>query len=142
MMMTPPLLPTINATLNFTAGVLAWLGWRAIKRGDKIKHPYFMIAALIVSGLFLCCYIYYHYTKGGMTRYQGQGIMRFLYFSILITHTPLAMLVLPVSLTAVYYAVRQDFVHHVRITKWFFPVWLYVSVTGVLIYVMLYLLPQ
>jgi len=132
-------LPTLNACLNATAGILLFLGWRAIKRGDKETHKKFMIAALISSTLFLISYVSYHaMMEGVVTRYQGVGIIRFIYFTILLTHTPLAVLIVPFCIAAVYHAYAKNFVAHVKITKWLFPAWMYVSVTGVLIYVMLY----
>jgi len=97
-----------------------------------------MGAALVASFLFLFFYLAYHLSGAGLTHYRGEGIARIIYFAILLTHTPLAVLIVPFSLTAVYHAVRKNYVSHVRITRWLLPVWLYVSVTGVLIYVMLY----
>lgn len=131
-------LPTINACLNLTAGILLFLGWLAIRNKKSAVHKKFMIAALIASFLFLVSYLTCHLTVAGVTRYQGQGIMRFIYFAILLTHTPLAVLIVPFALAAVYFAFRGNFNRHVRITRWLLPVWMYVSVTGVLIYLMLY----
>lgn len=140
--MTLPLLPTINATLNGCAAVLLFLGWRAIKAGKRDTHRKIMMAALTASALFLVCYLYYHFTSRGITRYQGTGVMRYLYFTILLTHTPLAGLMTPFILAAVAFAMKGNFEAHKRITRWLWPVWMYVSVTGVVIYVILYLLPQ
>lgn len=140
--MSLPLLPTINASLNGVAAVLLFLGWRAIKTGNRERHKKIMIAALVASATFLVCYLYYHYTAVGLTRYQGQGAMRAIYFAILLSHTPLAALMTPFILAAVYFALRGKFDTHTRITRWVWPVWMYVSVTGVLIYIMLYILPQ
>lgn len=131
-------LPLLNASLNGLAGVFLTLGWRAIKRGDQKIHQKFMMAALCSSALFLCSYITYHALIHGVTKYQGQGILRPIYFLILGTHTPLAIIIVPFSLIAVRHALRNDFVKHTRITRWLLPVWMYVSVTGVLIYLMLY----
>ncbi|MCC6797985.1 MAG: DUF420 domain-containing protein [Candidatus Hydrogenedentes bacterium] len=136
-----PLLPTINAVLNGSAAVLLFLGWRAIKSGRRDTHRNIMIAALTVSALFLACYLYYHYQVGSV-RYQGQGIARTLYFAILLTHTPLAGLMTPFILASVWFAYKQRFDIHTKLTKWVWPVWMYVSVTGVIIYLMLYILPQ
>ena len=135
----PHILPTINACLNATAAIFLILGWKAIKQKKEVPHKNFMSAALGASILFLCFYLAYHLSGAGLTRYQGKGISRIIYFSILLTHTPLAIVIVPFSLMAVYHAVRKDFDSHTRITRWLFPVWVYVSVTGVLIYVMLYL---
>jgi len=99
-----------------------------------------MMAALIASALFLCSYITYHYLiPGAVTRYQGVGFWRVIYFMILLTHTPLATIIVPFCIMAVIHAVRGNFSAHVKITRWLLPTWMYVSVTGVLIYVMLYL---
>ncbi|MDZ4857799.1 MAG: DUF420 domain-containing protein [Candidatus Hydrogenedentes bacterium] len=136
-----PLLPTVNATLNGIAAMLLFLGWRAIKSGKRDTHRNFMVAALACSTLFLACYLYYHYNVGSV-RYQGQGPARYLYFAILITHTPLAALMTPFIIAATWFALKADFVKHTRITKILWPVWMYVSITGVVIYLMLYILPQ
>jgi len=133
--------PTLNACLNFMAGVFLIIGWRAIKAGNSQLHKKMMLAAFTASVLFLCSYVTYHLMFSGITKYQGKGIGRIIYFSILLTHTPLATLIVPFCLLAVYYGLKQDFQKHVRITKWLWPVWIYVSVTGVLIYFMLYLIP-
>lgn len=131
-------LPALNACLNFTAGVLLFWGWRAIRNKKTAAHKRFMIAALAASFLFLVFYLTYHLTTVGVTRYHGQGVMRVVYFFILLTHTPLAVIIVPFCLRAVYFAMRGDFARHVRITKWLLPVWMYVSVSGILIYLMLY----
>lgn len=131
-------LPTINACLNLTAGVFVFLGWRAIRNRKSAAHKQFMIAALAASLFFLICYLTYHLSGAGITRYQGQGIIRLVYFAILLTHTPLAVLIVPFALAAVYFALWGDFKQHVAITRWLLPAWLYVSITGVIIYLMLY----
>ena len=131
------ILPTVNACLNAAAALLLILGWKAIKRKNKNAHAMFMGAAFIVSILFLGCYLAYH-AAVGVVRYQGTGLSRVIYFAILVTHTPLAIAIVPFSLIAVYHALRGNFSSHTRITRWLFPVWLYVSVTGVLMYLMLY----
>jgi len=138
----PPLLPTINATLNGLAGVFLLLGWRAIKHRNIPQHRRFMLCSLTASATFLVCYLYYHFTQAGITRYQGHGILRPIYFAILLTHTPLAALMTPFIIAAVWFALKGNFDAHTRITRYLWPVWMYVSVTGVLIYVILYLLPQ
>ncbi len=137
--MNAPFFPTLNACLNLTAGVLLFLGWRAIRGKKTAAHKRFMVAALTASFLFLVSYLTYHLTTVGVTRYQGQGLIRGVYFLILLTHTPLAVIIVPFCLRAVYFAMQGDFARHVRITKWLLPVWMYVSVTGVLIYLMLYI---
>ena len=133
------ILPTVNACLNATAAILLVIGWMMIKQKNKSAHAAFMSAALIASFLFLFFYLAYHLSGRGLTRYQGKGASRVVYFTILLTHTPLAVIIVPFSLAAVYHAVRGNFASHVRITRWLFPVWVYVSLTGVLIYLMLYI---
>ena len=138
--MSVPLLPTINAFLNALAGVFLVLGFLAIKRKDRVTHKKYMLCAFASSVLFLCAYLYYHLTSVGITHYKGQGISRGIYFFILGTHTPLAVLIVPFIILAIRHALKGDFRKHTRITKWLYPVWLYVSVTGVIIYMMLYVL--
>jgi len=138
--MNPHNLPSLNACLNATAGILLFCGWQAIKKGKRETHQRFMIAALFCSALFLCSYLSYHFMiKGAVTRYTGEGILRIVYFTILLTHTPLAAIIIPFCAVAVYHAYRRNFTAHVKITRWLLPVWMYVSVTGVLIYLMLYI---
>jgi len=132
-------LPTLNALLNGLAAVILFFGWRAIKTGKRETHQKFMTAALMVSSLFLISYLTYHFLIHGVTRYQKTGVLRFIYFFILTTHTPLAAIIVPASLTAVWHATKGNFTKHTRITKWLLPVWMYVSITGVLIYLMLYI---
>ncbi len=131
-------LPTLNACLNLTAGLFLFLGYCSIKRGRRDLHRNFMVCALIASGLFLCSYLTYHYLSPGPTYYKKEGFLRVLYFTILLTHTPLAALIVPACIIAVYHAIKGQFDKHVRITRWLYPTWMYVSVTGVIIYLMLY----
>lgn len=133
-----PIFPTINAVLNGLAAIFLFLGWRAIRAKQPEVHRKFMMAALTVSALFLGSYVTYHILIHGVTKYPHQGISRIIYFFILSTHTPLAMVILPFSIMAVRHALKKDFVKHTRITRWLLPVWMYVSVTGVIIYLMLY----
>lgn len=133
-----PYLPTINASLNACAAVCLIFGWWAIKLRRPEVHKRFMAAALIASALFLISYLLYHWLVPGVTRYQGTGLTRIIYFTILLTHTPLATLMVPFIIAAMVYALKKDFRKHTRITRWLTPVWLYVSITGVLIYLMLY----
>jgi len=133
-------LPTINASLNALAAILIIFGYRAIKAGKRDQHKKIMLGAMFTSALFLCSYLSYHYLKHGLvTHYEEEGLLRIIYFTILLTHTPLAVLIVPSCLTAVYFALKGDFIKHVKITRWLFPTWLYVSVTGVIIYLMLYI---
>jgi len=139
MSIDPHNLPIINACLNGTAAIFLFLGYKAIKRGDRNLHKKFMIAALTASTLFLTSYITYHVLKEGVvTRYQGEGIWRVVYYTILITHTPLATIIVPFCIAAVIFAMKGNYTAHVKITRWLYPTWMYVSVTGVLIYLMLY----
>ncbi|MBX3178405.1 MAG: DUF420 domain-containing protein [Candidatus Hydrogenedentes bacterium] len=132
-------LPAINASLNGVATLLLIGGFWAIKfRNDRDLHKKFMAAALVCSALFLSCYLYYHYNAGAMTPFEKQGAIRVVYFTILITHIPLAALMTPFILAAVWFALRGQFDRHKMIVKWVWPVWIYVSITGVLIYLMLY----
>lgn len=132
-------LPLLNATLNGIAGILLIIGFIAIKhRHDMKQHARFMISALVVSAIFLGSYLYYHFNIQFVTRYQGEGFWRAVYYFILFTHIPLAGLVVPASLAAIWFASRKQFDRHTLITKRLWPVWMYVSVTGVLIYLMLY----
>ncbi|MBI2433407.1 MAG: DUF420 domain-containing protein [Candidatus Hydrogenedentes bacterium] len=131
-------LPAVNATLNFIATCFLLSGWIAIKlRHNQRVHTWMMVCALVSSAAFLSCYLYYH-AHAGSTPYQGQGPLRLLYFAILLTHIPLAGLMVPFILAAVYFAWRGKFSTHTRITRYLWPVWMYVSVTGVVIYLMLY----
>jgi uncharacterized membrane protein YozB (DUF420 family) len=132
-------LPAINASLNGVATLLLIGGFWAIKfRNDRDLHKKFMAAALVCSALFLSCYLYYHYNAGAMTPFEKQGAIRVVYFTILITHIPLAALMTPFILAAVWFALRGQFERHKKLVKWVWPVWIYVSITGVLIYLMLY----
>lgn len=131
-------LPALNACLNGVAGIFLFLGWRAIKNKNRVLHRKMMICAFISSMLFLCSYLTYHFLVPGVTRYQAEGILRGIYFFVLLTHTPLAVIIVPFILKALWHAYKQDFQKHVKITRWLMPVWMYVSATGVLIYLMLY----
>ena len=137
---SPAVLPTLNACLNALSAVLLTGGWLSIRYKDKEKHRKFMTAAFVSSALFLFFYVLNRIIVGGFTHYQGHGISRIIYFLVLGTHTPLAMVILPFSIMALWHARHQNFKAHVAITRWLLPVWLYVSVTGVIVYVMLYVL--
>ncbi|MBF0490522.1 MAG: DUF420 domain-containing protein [Candidatus Omnitrophica bacterium] len=139
--MTLPLLPTINASLNALAGIFLILGFMAIKRSDRMLHKKCMFAAVVSSILFLCSYLYYHFTSRGVSHYQGKGISRGIYLTVLGTHTPLAVVIIPFIIIAINYALKSRFDKHIQITKWLYPTWLYVSITGVVIYLMLYIFP-
>ncbi|MGC2323768.1 MAG: DUF420 domain-containing protein [Terriglobales bacterium] len=129
--------PIINATLNGTSAVLIATGRVLIGRGHVAAHRAFMIAAVVCSSAFLVSYIWYH-AHVGSVRFQGQGMVRPVYFAILISHTLLAAVVVPLVIVTLVRALRARFDRHRAIARWTYPIWLYVSVTGVVIYVMLY----
>jgi uncharacterized membrane protein YozB (DUF420 family) len=132
-----PFLPHLNAVLNTTSALLLLAGFRFIRLGRIQNHRNCQISAVLTSTLFLISYLTYHYYHGA-TRFAGQGIVRPLYFTILITHTILAVVIVPLIIVTLYRAVRGDFMRHRRIARWTLPLWLYVSVTGVIVYLMLY----
>jgi uncharacterized membrane protein YozB (DUF420 family) len=129
--------PVINATLNGTSAVLLLVGRGLIKRGRMAAHRVVMLTALVTSTLFLTSYLYYH-AHVGSVRFQGQGWSRPVYFGILISHTVLAAAIVPLVIITLSRALRGRFDRHRAIARWTFPLWLYVSVTGVVIYLMLY----
>jgi uncharacterized membrane protein YozB (DUF420 family) len=130
-------LPAINATLNSIAAVLLFVGWRFIRRGDIGRHRACMISAFATSALFLISYVVYHANVGSVP-FLGQGGIRVVYFTILVTHIILAAAILPLALVTLSRALSRRFDRHRAIARWTLPIWLYVSVTGVVIYVMLY----
>ena len=130
-------LPHLNAILNATSGVLIVIGYSLIRRRRITAHRNCMIAALIASTVFLASYLTYHYFHG-TTRFAGEGLVRPVYFIILLTHTILAVVIVPLIIITLYRAARSDFARDRRIARWTFPLWLYVSVTGVVVYLMLY----
>jgi putative membrane protein len=129
-------LPGVNASLNAIAATLLVSGWLAIKRGARDVHKYCMVAAFAASSLFLVSYLTYHYIHGD-TRFGGVGVLRVAYLLILASHVLLSMTIVPLALTSFYFAYTERFVRHRRIAKVTLPIWLYVSVTGVVIYFML-----
>ena len=130
-------LPLLNASLNATSAVLLTTGYILIKRGNVRRHKAMMISACVVSTLFLTSYVIYH-ANAGSTPFAGRGPIRFVYFAILLTHVLLAAAIVPLVLVTLARGLRARFDAHVRIARWTFPIWLYVSVTGVLVYLMLY----
>jgi putative membrane protein len=130
-------LPHVNACLNATSAVLLIAGYSFIRARNIVAHRACQIAAFVVSLLFLTSYLVYHYNHGS-TRFQGTGIVRPIYFTILTTHTILAVVIVPLILITFYRALRQDFARHRRIARITLPLWLYVSITGVIVYLMLY----
>lgn len=130
-------LPTVNACLNTLSATFLVLGWACIRQGKREAHRRFMVAALTTSTLFLISYLVYHFEVGS-TRFQGQGWIRPVYFALLLSHTVLAAAIVPMVLTTVLRALRQEYDAHRRLARWTLPLWLYVSVTGVMIYFLLY----
>lgn len=130
-------LPLINACLNLSAFIALFIGWIKIRQGKKEEHKRMMLLALGFSSVFLVSYITYHYLHG-RTYYEGQGLSRIIYFFILATHTPLATLIVPLAILALVFAFQGKFESHKKITRVLYPMWVYVSITGVLIYLMLY----
>jgi putative membrane protein len=129
-------MPAVNAGLNTLSAVLLLCGYVAVKRGNPRIHRYFMVSAVASSALFLAGYLAYHFVHGD-TKFGGVGTIRTVYLSILASHVLLSIAVVPMVLTALYFAWRRQFTRHTRVTRILFPIWLYVSVTGVIIFFML-----
>ena len=130
-------LPTLNALLNATSAALLMLGVKQIYAKNVEAHKRFMVSAFVVSTLFLVSYLVYHFNVGSVG-FTGTGWIRPVYFFILITHSVLAVLVPPMAIITLYRAWRGDFERHRRIARWTYPIWLYVSFTGVAVYLLLY----
>jgi uncharacterized membrane protein YozB (DUF420 family) len=130
-------LPAVNAALNSTCAVLLVVGWFLIRRGRIAPHRAVMIAAFATSCLFLASYLIYH-AQVGSVRFTGQGAIRIVYFTILLTHTVLAAAIVPLVLVTLSRGLKRQDDRHRAIARWTMPIWLYVSVTGVIVYVMLY----
>ena len=130
-------LPHLNAVLNATSGALLCAGYTFIRRRNVAAHRACMLAALAASVAFLVSYLIYH-AHHGTTRFAGQGAVRPLYFFILTTHTILAVVIVPLVTITLRRALRADFTRHRRLARWTLPLWLYVSITGVIVYLMLY----
>lgn len=129
-------LPAANALFNSLSATCLVFGYINIRRGNRLTHMRFMISATVFSALFLVSYITYHYFHGD-TMFPGQGWIRPVYFTILISHIGLSMVALPLILGTLWYALRTQFRFHRAIARWTFPVWLYVSITGVIVYFVL-----
>ena len=132
--------PLLNASLNATSAVLIGMARYQIGKRNINAHRNLMIAAVCTSTLFLASYLYYHFAvrHGAPTRFPGTGIARVIYFTVLTTHTILAAAIVPMIIVSIRRGLRRDDVAHRRIARWTYPFWMYVSVTGVLIYLMLY----
>jgi putative membrane protein len=130
-------LAPVNATLNLTSGVLLVMGYRHIRAGRRETHRRFLLGAVTASGLFLVLYVL-RFSLTGTHRFDGPGWARTAYLTILFSHMVLAVVVLPMVLRLLWLAGRERFVEHRRLARWTFPIWLYVSVTGLLVYLLLY----
>ncbi len=130
-------LPAVDAALNATSAVLLILGYSFIRRRNIRAHKACMISAVATSTLFLACYLTNHYLHG-ITHFLGGGAIRTVYFAILGSHTVLAVVIVPLVIVTLYRAFRERYGMHRRIARWTLPIWLYVSVTGVVVYWMLY----
>ena len=130
-------LPRLNACLNAASAVLLVTGYSFIRRRKILPHKICMLSAVACSAIFLVSYIYFH-ARAGVIYFQGRGWIRPAYFTILTTHTILAVAILPLVVITLTFALRARFARHKAIARWTFPIWLYVSVTGVVIYWLLY----
>ena len=129
--------PALNATLNGTSAVLLLIGRMLIKRGKMAAHRTCMIAAMISSAVFLACYLFFHYEAGNIL-FLGQGWVRPLYFTILISHVTLAIVIVPMAIITLSRGLKARYHQHRAIARWTWPLWMYVSITGVIVYFMLY----
>jgi putative membrane protein len=130
-------LPTLNAILNSTSAILLLIGHRFMKQGNITAHKRAMIGVFVVSAMFLTSYLVYHYGHGSQP-FKGEGIVRPIYFAILISHTILATAIVPLAIITLVRGLKGRYESHKRIARWTYPIWLYVSATGVIIYLMLY----
>lgn len=135
--MTTPLWPAVNAALNLASAICLVNGYLSIRRGDKEVHKRFMLAAFTCSVVFLLSYLAYHFQVGSV-KFQGTGPVRVLYRGILLTHTVLATATAPLAIATLSRALGGRFADHRRIARVTFPIWIYVSITGVVVYLMLY----
>jgi putative membrane protein len=130
-------LPVLNAVLNASSAILILFGYRFIRRGRILAHRNCMVSACVCSAAFLTSYVYYH-VHVGVIHFLARGWIRPVYFTILASHTILAIVIVPMVITTLTFALRNRFLRHRAIARWTFPLWLYVSVTGVIIYWLLY----
>ena len=129
--------PALDASLNATSAVLLTIGYVLIRRGNIRAHRACMLSAFVTSALFLVCYLWYH-AHHGVTRFPARGVVRTFYFTLLTSHTVLAVVIVPLVVVTLYRALREMFDRHKRIARWTLPLWIYVSVTGVVVYWILY----
>jgi len=130
-------LPTLNAILNLISLFLLTIGYSEIKKENRVRHKRLMISAVFVSALFLVSYLIYHYQVGSVP-YPRHDWSRYLYFAFLLPHIILAAVIVPAIITALYFALKGKFVQHKKVTKRLFPVWIFVSLSGIIVYLMLY----
>jgi len=130
-------LPRLNACLNAASAILLVTGYSFIRRKKILQHKICMLSAVACSAIFLASYVYFH-LKAGVIYFQGRGWIRPAYFTILTTHTILAVAILPLVLITLTFALRSRFAKHKAIARWTFPIWLYVSITGVIVYYLLF----
>jgi putative membrane protein len=133
--------PPLNASLNALSGILLLIAYRHIRATPRriAQHRRYMLAACTSSVLFLICYVTYHSVRGGVvTKFAGRGMWRTLYLTILTSHTILAVVILPLAILSVWNGLKMRVPQHRRVARWTFPLWMYVSVTGVLVYFFLY----
>jgi uncharacterized membrane protein YozB (DUF420 family) len=130
-------LPAVNATLNGIAAVLLGIGYAFMRKGRIQAHKRTMLSAFSVSVVFLACYLIYHF-NAGIVYYQKTGLLRHVYLTILTTHTILAVITPVLAIVTLRRGLRMDVARHRAIARWTFPIWMYVSVTGVVVYLMLY----
>ncbi len=130
-------LPAVNATLNGIAAVLLGIGYTLMRKGRIQAHKRVMLTAFSVSVVFLVCYVVYH-LNAGIIYYQKTGLLRYTYLTILTTHTSLAVITPVLAIITLRRGLRMDVARHRAIARWTFPIWMYVSVTGVIVYLMLY----
>ena len=136
-------LPAVNASLNGLSAIFLTAGYYFIRRKNKVAHRNCMVSAFVTSTVFLACYLTYHFSVKVVTKFPGQGWIRPVYFTILISHILLAFLIVPLVLMTLHRAVKARFELHKKIARWTWPIWMYVSVTGVLIYFLPYqIFPQ
>ncbi len=131
-------LPTVNAMLNSLSAVFLITGFVFIRRREIAKHRAMMIAAFVTSTVFLASYLTYHFSSHLVTKFQGEGLARTVYFTILISHSVLAVAVPPMAIITLFRGLKMKVERHRAIARWTLPLWLYVSVTGVAVYLMLY----
>lgn len=139
--MAESILPAVDAALNGTATVLLVTGLVLIKRGRRVGHARVMKSAALVSAAFLCCYLYYHFVvqrETGPVPFRREGVLKSAYLVLLASHVLLAIVNLPMVLTTLWLAHKERWSAHKRLARWTFPLWLYVSVTGVIVYLALY----